>query len=208
MTIYYTLTFFLMTAEMVTFCVLVFPFPLAIKKRLFRFLSQSPIVAKIAYGLKISFIFVAILFLDAFQRMFRTAAESEMAKGGGQGMPDVRTETNHAAKKFYSQRNVYLTGFTLFLSLVLTRVFAIVLDLIETQDQYAKLKQQISTNSRPTEAQVKEIEELKRKLAASEKKSVDFETLKKQAEQQNAEYNRLADEYNKSTGSVSDKRKD
>ena len=42
-----------------------------------------------------------------------------------------------------SQRNVYLTGFTLFLSLVLTRVFAIILDLIETQTAYAALKQQV-----------------------------------------------------------------
>jgi len=38
---------------------------------------------------------------------------------------------------------VYLTGFTLFLSLVLTRVFAIILDLIETQTAYAALKQQV-----------------------------------------------------------------
>jgi len=141
--------------------------------------------------------------------MFRTAAESELARSGGQGIHDVRTETNHAAKKFYSQRNVYLTGFTLFLSLVLTRVFAIILDLIETQDQYAKLKQQqTSTNSRSTDAQAKEIEDLKKKLDASEQKSVDFEILKKQAGQQNVEYNRLADEHNKATGSVSDKRKD
>ena len=42
-----------------------------------------------------------------------------------------------------SQRNVYLTGFTLFLSLVLTRVFSIILDLIETQTAYAALKQQV-----------------------------------------------------------------
>ena len=48
-----------------------------------------------------------------------------------------------------AQRNVYLTGFTLFLSLVLTRVFAIILDLIETQTAYAALKQQVGmTDSR------------------------------------------------------------
>lgn len=35
---------------------------------------------------------------------------------------------------------MYLTGFCLFLSLVLTRTFAIVLDLIQTQEDYAKLK--------------------------------------------------------------------
>lgn len=46
-----------------------------------------------------------------------------------------------------SQRNTYLTGFTLFLSLVLTRTFYIILDLIHTQEEYAKLKKQVSFSS-------------------------------------------------------------
>jgi hypothetical protein len=44
---------------MITFCILVVPLPHAVRKRLFRFLSESPIVAKIAYGLKISFMSVS-----------------------------------------------------------------------------------------------------------------------------------------------------
>ncbi len=100
MTIYYSLTFLLLAAEMVTFCVLVAPLPHTVKKTLFNFLSTSTIIAKIAYGLKISFIFVAILFFDALQRMFRVTAEAEMAKSGQQGVSDVRTETNLAARKF------------------------------------------------------------------------------------------------------------
>lgn len=43
-----------------------------------------------------------------------------------------------------AQRNMYLTGFCLFLSLVLTRTFSIVLDLIQTQEDYAKLKKTAS----------------------------------------------------------------
>ena len=82
------------------FCVLVAPLPYKIRKGLFNWLSNSLIVAKIAYGLKISFIFITILFVDALQRMWRTVAEAEAAKGGGQGLQDVRSETNHAAKKF------------------------------------------------------------------------------------------------------------
>jgi len=39
-----------------------------------------------------------------------------------------------------AQRNVYLTGFCLFLSLVLARTFYIIQDLIHVQDEYAKLK--------------------------------------------------------------------
>lgn len=61
---------------------------------------QSYIVGKIAYGLKISFIFVAILFVDAVQRMLRITAEAEAAKQSNSGAHDVRTETNVAARKF------------------------------------------------------------------------------------------------------------
>jgi len=187
------------------FGVLVSPLPYKIRKALFHWLSHSTIVAKIAYGLKISFIFIMVLFVDALQRMWRTAEEAEAAKRS-QGMHDVRSETNHAAKKFYSQRNVYLTGFTLFLSLVLTRVFAIILDLIETQTAYATLKQQVTNNNSPGNDTLKaEIEELKKKLAA---KTQDFDTLKNQAASQAAEYNRLSDEYNKSSGAPKRGKKD
>jgi uncharacterized membrane protein len=42
-----------------------------------------------------------------------------------------------------AQRNVYLTGFCLFLSLVLTRTFYIIQDLMHVQDEYAKLKKAV-----------------------------------------------------------------
>lgn len=88
-----------MVAEIVMFAVLVAPLPYKVRKTLFHWLSNSPIVAKIAYGLKISFIFIMILFVDALQRMWRTVEEAEAAKNAGQGL-DVRAESNHAAKKF------------------------------------------------------------------------------------------------------------
>lgn len=48
----------LLAAEMATFCILVAPLPYGIRKRFFHFLSESPIVAKLAYGIKISFMYV------------------------------------------------------------------------------------------------------------------------------------------------------
>jgi len=211
MTVYYTMTFLLLASEMATFCLLVSPLPYAIRKRLFRFLSESVIVAKLAYGLKITFIFVAVLFVDALQRMWKVTAEADMAKNSGGGMHDVRAETNFAARKFYSQRNTYLTGFTLFLSLVLTRSFYIILDLIHTQEEYAKLKQQSDASSNgkaPANDQSKEIAELKKKLSESEAKTRDYDIVKKQAAQNAAEYDRLATEFNAKTGATSNKRVD
>lgn len=45
---------------MVTFCLLVAPLPFTFKKKLFTFLSTSPIIAKVAYGLKISFMYAQL----------------------------------------------------------------------------------------------------------------------------------------------------
>jgi hypothetical protein len=47
----------LLASEMAAFCVFVAPLPFKIRRRLFRFLSESPFVAKVSYGLKISFMY-------------------------------------------------------------------------------------------------------------------------------------------------------
>lgn len=45
--------------------------------------------------------FVAILFADALQRMFRVTAEADMAKQSKSGaVQDIRTDTSIAARKF------------------------------------------------------------------------------------------------------------
>ncbi len=82
---------------------------------------------------------MAVLFVDAVQRMVKVMSEGETARDN-RGVQDVRTETNYAARKFYSQRNMYLTGFTLFLSLILSRTYSLILDLINTQEELVALK--------------------------------------------------------------------
>jgi len=207
MTVYYSIAFLILVAEMVTFCVLVLPLPYTFRKRLFQFLSESPLVAKLAYGVKIAFISIGILFVDAVQRMMRITAEVEAAKSGERAaLHNVQVETNLAARKFYAQRNTYLTGFTLFLSLVLTRTFYIVLDLIHAQEEYAKLKAQVGDKA-GSDSQ-KTITDLQAKVKLLEAKDRDFETLKKQSKQQQAEYDRLATQLNQATGQVSNKRFD
>lgn len=137
-------------------------------------------MAKINYCVRITFIFVAVLFIDAFQRMMKISQESHVTEAT-QGFQDFRTETNYHAKKFYAQRNVYLTGFTLFLSLILARTHSLVLDLINAQEELA---------------------------AGQGAGSSDVATMKKQMQQQQTEYNRLSDELAKAQSNVSDKKSD
>ena len=110
--------------------------------------------------------------------------------------------------------SVYLTGATLFLSLLLARVFYIVLDFIQVQEKYSALQNKAAKASGAAGEQDNlriRIKELEQELNASQAKDRDFgelrvgclivfdwsDTLKKQAAQQSSEYNRLADEHNK-----------
>lgn len=163
---------------MVTFCILVFPLPYSVRKPLFRFFSESPIVAKVAYGLKISFMFAPFLspicllilsFIQLCRRAFHRCPSTHVPRHRRNGIsargpyyPGCPHRVQCCCAEILvrgrslwvplltraclcsAQRNMYLTGFCLFLSLVLTRTFAIVLDLIQTQEEYARLKKAAS----------------------------------------------------------------
>lgn len=48
--------FCLLVLEMAVFMGLIVPLPFTIKRKLFTFISESPIVAKLQYGLKVGFL--------------------------------------------------------------------------------------------------------------------------------------------------------
>lgn len=131
MTVYYTLTYILLVSEMATLCVLIAPLPFTGRKCLLHYLGGSWIARTLAPPLYIASISVSILFIDAIQRMWKVTAEVELAKSSKTAMHGVAPETasSLAATKFYAQRNTYLTGFCLFLSIVLARILSISLDL-------------------------------------------------------------------------------
>lgn len=53
MTLYYSLVFVLLVLEMGLFVTLIVPLPHTIKRKMFNFISESVIVAKLQYGLKV-----------------------------------------------------------------------------------------------------------------------------------------------------------
>lgn len=83
------------------FMLLIVPLPFTMKRKLFTFISDSPIIAKLQYGLKvrqidnlalssltqqITFIFILILFIDSVNRVYRVQVELAAAsKKGGAG---------------------------------------------------------------------------------------------------------------------------
>ncbi|KAF0326561.1 bap31 domain-containing protein [Colletotrichum asianum] len=210
MTLYYTLVFMLLMAEMGLFMLLIVPLPFAIKRRLFTFISESPIVAKVQYWMKITFVFILILFIDSVNRVYRVQVELALATEKQNSGCDNRLTHNLSnraavmgherlevqARKFYSQRNMYLCGFTLFLSLILNRTYVMILEVMRLEDK-VRSYEGTQGNTKQSEklavaGDAGEIAKLKKEL---ERKDRDIETLKKQSAGLHKSYDELSEQY-------------
>ncbi|KAI9286556.1 B-cell receptor-associated protein 31-like-domain-containing protein [Umbelopsis sp. AD052] len=212
-TIPYTMVFVLLVFEMLIFGLLVIPLPRHWRSALVNFISTSPLIARGIHLLKILFVFVLLLFIDAVNRLQKHQAAP--VESGNMYGHDPRLDSSLAAKKFYTQRNMYLTGFTLFLSLILERTFNLVLTSVQQQDEIARLKSHNTSTSTEHDRRMSDIvethkEEIRKLKKEIERKEVDLETLKKQCQQQSEEYFRLADRHNEleRQGLPTEKRKD
>ncbi|KAF2230684.1 putative BAP31 domain protein [Viridothelium virens] len=206
MTLYYSLVFMLLVFEMVVFMTLIIPMPYTAKRSIFRFISENPLVAKVQYGMRITFIFILILFVDSVNRVYRVQLElSSARKSETEGRAAVlggseRMEVQ--ARKFYSQRNMYLCGFTLFLSLILNRTYTMILDVLRLEEENKRLKGDPKANTRSSAAldnagQAGEIGSLKKQL---KEKDRDMDNLKKQVDNLHKEYNRMGDQVSGTDG--------
>jgi len=101
------------------------------------------------------------------------------------------------ARKFYSQRNMYLCGFTLFLSLILNRTYVMILDVLRLEEELKTFKGDPAVKGKGKGSSLQnagnagEIGALKEQLAAKDR---DMANLKKQVENMQKEYNRMGDE--------------
>ncbi|KIW40531.1 uncharacterized protein PV06_07719 [Exophiala oligosperma] len=212
MTLYYSLVFAILVSEMVLFISLVVPMPFTVKRKMFNFISESPLVAKLQYGMKITFIFILILFLDSVNRVYRVQVEMAAlmndTTGAGRAAAIGTDRMEVQARKFYSQRNMYLTGFTLFLSLILNRTYGMILDVLRLEEKVKMYEGDSQAGGKEGEKLGKhyradQIGELKKQL---EKKDKELQAMKSQAEGLQKSYDELSVKYNQTNPSEGDKK--
>lgn len=106
------------------------------------------------------------------------------------------------SRKFYSQRNMYLCGFTLFLSLILNRQYVMILDVLRLEDENRALKGQSTKGGKSSTgiAQAGDIGEIAGLKKEIEKRDRDIANLKKQAQGLTNEYNKLGDQVSPADG--------
>jgi len=181
---------------MALFMLLIIPLPFTIRRKIFMFISENPTIAKLQYGMKIAFIFILILFIDSVNRVYRVQlelAESNKQQGSGV-MGHERLEVQ--ARKFYSQRNMYLCGFTLFLSLILNRTYTLILEVLRLEESVKKHEGDPKAGGKDSQKLANagspgEIARLRLLLAEKDR---DIKILKKQSEGLSREYNKLGDQ--------------
>ena len=102
------------------------------------------------------------------------------------------------ARKFYSQRNKYLCGFTLFLSLILNRTYTMILDVLRLEEKVRMYEGDPKTGGKQSQkldraGESGEIGSLKKDLNKARKEN---EALKSQSEGLRREYDELSVKYN------------
>ncbi|CAF9919230.1 hypothetical protein IMSHALPRED_004559 [Imshaugia aleurites] len=196
----YAPVFALLVFEMSVFVLLIVPLPYTMKRKVFTFISENPLIAKLQYGLKITFIFILILFLDSVNRVYSVQLElAKTKKSQNSAMLEGSGRMEVQARKFYSQRNMYLCGFTLFLSLILNRTYVMILDTLRLEEKVKRYEGDPKAQGKDSDKLAQaggagEIGKLKNQLAQKDR---DIETLKKQSEGLSREYGNLGDQYSK-----------
>lgn len=182
MALYYNLVFGLLVTEMAFFTILSLPFPRAVRRKVLATASAPFKSSQVQMAIKCIFGFVLVLFIDSVNRVYSVTSELHAVAPNTNaplaGILNDRSEVQ--ARRFYAQRNMYLCGFTLFLTLILTRTYSLVAELITTKDKLDDL-----TKNAELKSDSAEVEKLKAELAD---KDSDLELLKEQADSLSKDY--------------------
>lgn len=147
----YVLTFGLLVLEMGLFALISLPLPTKLRRPLLKTLSIPFHSSQFQMILKCIFVFIGIMFVDSINRTMKVESElygSNWNDNNGSNMIGGVSRAEIQSRRFYSQRNMYLCGFTLFLSLILNRTYSMVFELLEVKEKIKMLESEsVSTNN-------------------------------------------------------------
>lgn len=180
MALYYNLVFGLLVIEVGFFTVLSLPFPRQVRRKVLSTASAPFRNEQFQIAIKCILGFVLVLFIDSVNRLVAVTRElqSKPSELKVTGIINDRAEVQ--ARRFYAQRNMYLCGFTLFLTLILMRTYSLVGELILTKDKLDNAKANKEYND--------DSEEVKRLKEELEAKNENIEILKEQASSLSKDY--------------------
>ncbi|CAB4256982.1 similar to Saccharomyces cerevisiae YDL072C YET3 Protein of unknown function [Maudiozyma barnettii] len=174
MSLYYSLIFGILVLEIVLFTLLALPIPTKFRKPLTLVLLKPFKNSNVQVAIKCILGFILLLFIDSINKVYNI--NKELAIEVTQGHQRIEL----LSRKFFQQRNLYLTGITLFLTFIVTKTFALVNELLNLKAKYRKddHKDEEELTKEELEILIKEkedkIKDLKERAEALEKNSKDL----------------------------------
>ncbi|XP_021705395.1 B-cell receptor-associated protein 31 isoform X2 [Aedes aegypti] len=206
------------------FIVLMLVLPVASPQRWQRFF-KSRFLAMLSRQAQTYFyllLFVLVLFLlEAIREMRKYSHVGELPTADPAAEQHLNVGMQHSMRLFRAQRNFYISGFAIFLSLVIRRLISLITSQAQLLAQSeASMKQAQSATAaarsllsqqkkeeetgdkpKPSAPSADEADELKKRIAELEselnRERKDKEAMKSQSESLNREYDRLTEEYSK-----------
>jgi len=134
-------------------------------------------------------------YLDSLYRSVKLG-RGHAARMAMEAIPHVQPHQHLHTKMFYAQRNVYLTGFTLALAVVLYRYVKVLVDGMDLEERLKALEISGLDRRKAMARQIDVIEELQNELKGIRPKVKEAEASMKQSKSQQREFDRLIDRIN------------
>ncbi|KAK5780572.1 Yet3p PWA37_003210 [Arxiozyma heterogenica] len=165
MTLYNSIIFGILVAEVVVFSLLALPIPSKYRKPLTLVLIKPFKNKTVQITVKCVLGFILLLFVDSINKVYNINHHelNQLKSGLIQGTEKIEI----MSRKFLQQRNMYLTGITLFLTFIVTRTFDLVDELLTLK---SNLREDNLFNKEKLHEMIKEkdkeIDRLKEKVIA------------------------------------------
>lgn len=171
----------MLLTEIVLFILLLLPIPS--KRQMLAKLTSSFIFKGIKHILLAVYAMIVLLFLDS---LFKTSKGNE-----------------NTYYLYHAERNLYLTGFTLFLAIIFYSFTKLLLQIKIDEEKAGILKKQALNQKDHVEKIIKSSKEKDAKIIELEEKVLKSEVLMKQVKNNQDEYFKLLDKYNKLVTKIS-----
>ncbi|CUM46362.1 uncharacterized protein AC631_03985 [Debaryomyces fabryi] len=181
MSIQMSLVFGALILEMVTLLLMVLPLPHPVRVKIIDISILLRNLKNFRIGLWFTVILLSMQFMDCIQRLQRFghlgnpyfALNSQNNQFGTMSYDQL-------ASKFYSQRNLYITGAVLYLMLAIFTVSTILKKLVLKESEYRKLSASEAEGNSKVTGEGQESSEVAKYKKLIEQKEIDIATLKKQ----------------------------
>lgn len=173
-----SLVFVCLLTQMLSLVILLVPWPHVIRRNVIAMVDKLVRMPNFRVFVAVETVLLVLQFIDCLNRLKRFNSK----------MQSLLFTSESLATKFYSQRNLYLSGAVLFLNVALFTVVLIVRKLIVKEAEYRKLK--------ASKAPVDENTEVDKYELLVAKKQKDIEILKKQIEGLQRAYSLLTPDSN------------